>query len=222
TKTKKTKNRKNKKAKQARKAARAAAAAGLSGTVTAGAGRSGQSADAATAGAGAGVFGVVGRLERGDQPVSAAMVAEWAGRSDTGVVVRPVIDLADHQAVDAYEIPDRLKVQVDAIAKCCVFPYCTRPAQGCDHDHNVPHGQDGATCSCNLAPLCRRHHRLKTLTAWRYQVLEVGAWVWTSPHGHRFLRDHTGTTEVTRPGDVAEHDGCLHSPTNDTGPPDDT
>ncbi len=44
----------------------------------------------------------------------------------------------------------------------CVFPHCTRPAESCDLDHIEPHAEGGATCACNLAPLCRGHHRLKT------------------------------------------------------------
>ncbi len=44
----------------------------------------------------------------------------------------------------------------------CVFPHCTRPAERCDLDHIEPHADSGVTCPCNLAPLCRGHHRLKT------------------------------------------------------------
>ena len=49
------------------------------------------------------------------------------------------------------------------------------------------------------APLCRRHHRLKTHhSGWGYTVLEPGCYLWSSPHGYQFLRDHRGTTDVTR------------------------
>ena len=48
-------------------------------------------------------------------------------------------------------------------------------------------------------PLCRRHHRLKTHHGgWGYTVLEPGCYLWSSPHGYQFLRDHRGTTDVTR------------------------
>ena len=33
---------------------------------------------------------------------------------------------------------------------------------------------------------------------WSYTVLEPGCYLWHSPHGYQFLRDHTGTTDVTR------------------------
>ena len=48
----------------------------------------------------------------------------------------------------------------------CTFPGCPVPAHRCDIDHRVPYDQAdpdaGPTCSCNLHPLCRTHHRLKT------------------------------------------------------------
>ena len=59
----------------------------------------------------------------------------------------------------------------------------------------VPDG--GFSCSCNIAPLCRKHHRVKTHTAWTYVPLERGSYLWTSPHGLQFLRDHTGTLDVS-------------------------
>ena len=35
---------------------------------------------------------------------------------------------------------------------------------------------------------------------WTYTALEPGTYLWTSPHGYQFLRDHTGTIDVsTRP-----------------------
>jgi hypothetical protein len=46
-------------------------------------------------------------------------------------------------------------------------------------------------------PVCRRHHRLKTHSPWTYTVLEPGSFLWTSPHGYQFLRDHEGTLDVT-------------------------
>ena len=121
------------------------------------------------------------------------------------VTVKPVIDLADHVHVDAYEVPDRIAEPVALRDVTCVFPWCSRPARrlrpdqhGCDCDHVVPHTKGGATCTCQLAPLCRRHHRLKTHGGWTYTILEPGSYLWSSPHGYQFLRDHTGTLDVSR------------------------
>jgi hypothetical protein len=48
-------------------------------------------------------------------------------------------------------------------------------------------GSEPQTRSDNLAPLCRHHHRAKTLTDWCYEMLTPGVFLWTSPHGLRFL-----------------------------------
>ena len=109
----------------------------------------------------------------------------------------PVVDLADHESVDRYEVSDRLQAKVELLHPTCVFPWCARPARRCDKDHVVAHADGGATCDCNLAPLCRRHHRLKTRSGWRYRTIETGVWIWSDPHGQRFLRDGRGTTDIT-------------------------
>ncbi|MGN6781170.1 MAG: HNH endonuclease signature motif containing protein, partial [Marmoricola sp.] len=71
----------------------------------------------------------------------------------------------------------------------CVFPRCDRDARSCDLDHTEPYlpieegGPPGQTRPENLAPLCRRHHRCKTFTAWRYRRLPGGDYEWTDPDG---------------------------------------
>ena len=55
----------------------------------------------------------------------------------------------------------------------------------------------GPTCTCNLTPCCRRHHRTKTTGGWSYLTVEPGTYLWRSPLGYQFLRDHTGTLDVT-------------------------
>ena len=112
--------------------------------------------------------GQVGRCENARTPITAETIRSWCGNPSTTLTVKPVIDLADHIRVDAYEVPNRLKERIALRDLGCVFPWCTRPARSCDHDHDIPHNQGGSTCSCNVAPLCRHHHRLKTHTPWRY------------------------------------------------------
>jgi hypothetical protein len=56
--------------------------------------------------------------------------------------------------------------------------------------------QPGPTQSDNLACLCTRHHRLKTHGKWRYRMTHPGVFEWTSPHGFRFRRDHTGSAPL--------------------------
>jgi hypothetical protein len=115
-----------------------------------------------------------------------------------GVTVTPVVDLAEHVHVDVYEVPDRLKERIALRDHACVFPWCSRPARRCDCDHIQPWDEGGQTCTCQLAPLCRSHHRLKTHGSWTYTTLEPGTYLWTSPHGYQYLRDHTGTLDVSR------------------------
>ncbi len=117
--------------------------------------------------------------------------------------MKPVIDLNEHLSGTAYETPDRLVEQSALVDETCVFPWCTRPARRTDCDHVIPHADGGPTCSCNIARLCRRHHRLKTHKTWTYAVLERGSYLWTSPHGYQFLRDRDGTLDVT-PRDARE------------------
>ena len=45
--------------------------------------------------------------------------------------------------------------------------------------------------------MCRRHHRAKTTGGWTYLTIEPGTYLWHSPLGYQFLRDHTGTLDIT-------------------------
>ena len=101
------------------------------------------------------------RLERGNSQVTAGQVRDWCHTAGS-VVVKPVIDLDAHDPVESPVVPDRHAEIVALRDRTCVFPWCTRPARRCDKDHSVPHSRGGPTCPCNLAPLCRRHHRIKT------------------------------------------------------------
>ncbi len=154
------------------------------------------------------------RVENHRQGVTADQVRAWCANPDTEVVVKPVIDLNEHHRVEGYEIPDRLREQTILRTGTCVFPWCTRPARTADCDHVIPYDQGGSTCSCNLAALCRRHHRLKTHTAWSYTVLEPGSFLWSSPYGYQFLTDHQGTRDVTpkRPPPRKADTSCIADP----------
>ncbi len=143
----------------------------------------------------------VGRLANTRTPISVEQIKTWLGSADTSMIVRPVIDLAGHQPVDSYEIPDRIARQVKLRDHHCVFPHCSRPAARCDLDHLQPHADGGSTCPCNLAPLCRGHHRLKTADRAHYRMLTSGSYHWTLPSG-TYLVDPTGTHHLApRPPD---------------------
>lgn len=148
--------------------------------------------DAALLGAGG-----LARVDEVSGPVTAEQVRTWCSAPDARVTVRPVIDLAEHIHVDAYETPDRLRELVTLRDVICSHPYCTRKASECDCDHRVDHDDGGPTCTCNLAPACRPHHRAKTTGGWSYVTIEPGVYLWRSPLGYQYLRDHTGTIDVT-------------------------
>ena len=111
-----------------------------------------------------------------------------------------MIDLEAHHHTDAYAVPDRLAEQTRLAQTPCAFPWCERPARRCDTDHVVAHGfgeSGGPTCSCNLAPLCRRHHRAKTHTAWTYDKIDAATYLWRSPHGLHLIKAGGETRLVT-------------------------
>ncbi|MDQ6640930.1 MAG: HNH endonuclease [Actinomycetota bacterium] len=108
------------------------------------------------------------RVEQGLHLVTAEQVRQWCGNPDTQITVKPVVDLNGHLHVTQYEVPDRLAEQAEERDLTCVFPWCSRPADGRDKDHVIPFAAGGETSSENIADLCRRHHRLKTHSPWAY------------------------------------------------------
>ena len=142
--------------------------------------------------------GGLARVQETRGPVTAAQVREWCAQPDAQITVQPVLDLAEHLHITAYEASARLKLQTQLRDVICAFAFCFRPAEDCDCEHRVPHeGRGGPTCSCNQAPCCRRHHRAKTTGGWTYVTVEPGVYLWRSPLGYQFLKDHTGTLDVT-------------------------
>jgi hypothetical protein len=155
-------------------------------------------ADAALRGAGDGIVQLATRSGHALGVVTVEQVQEWCGNSDADVVVKPVIDLAEALRSTGYQPSVRLREQVVAVNRTCAFPYCDRSADNLDLDHIVEHAHGGETSSENLAPLCRRHHRAKTFSAWHYVRLGPAEYLWTSPHDHQWIKDPDGTRDVTR------------------------
>lgn len=163
-------------------------------------------AAAAVTGA-AGIGGAVdlARVQEVLQAITTEQVREWCGNPRAKVTVKPILDLSEHIWVMSYEASERLRDQTNHRDGTCAHPYCNRPAVKCDHEHRVPYDPEsserGPTCSCNQAPSCRRHHRCKTTGGWTYVTVEPGVYLWRSPLGYQYLRDHTGTIDVTPDAD---------------------
>ncbi|WP_107765134.1 HNH endonuclease signature motif containing protein [Nocardioides terrigena] len=145
-----------------------------------------------------------GRIEQGGQRLlSVDQIRAWCGRPDVQVTVTKVIDLRERLECTGYRPTPEMREHVIVRDGTCVFPWCGRNARLCDLDHVIPYDHDhpedgGPTATDNLAPLCRRHHRLKTRGRWRYEMTEPGVFVWTSPLGNTYLRDHTGSQPLGR------------------------
>jgi len=82
-----------------------------------------------------------------------------------------------------------MKRLIHAQHRRCVHPGCRIPAINCDIDHRIAVIDGGPTCLCNLAPLCRHHHRAKHEGRWTY-VLDAGPqYRWISPLAHHYTSD---------------------------------
>ena len=170
-----------------------------------------------------------GRIEQaGNRLLSVDQIRAWCGRPDVQVVITQVIDLRERLECQGYRPTPRIREHVIVRDGTCVFPWCGRNARHCDLDHVIPYNHDhpeqgGPTATDNLAPLCRRHHRLKTRGRWRYEMTEPGVFVWTSPLGNTYLRDHTGSQPIGRawpePG-VDDRADRRTRPTSDHHAPD--
>ncbi len=141
----------------------------------------------------------VATLERHQQQLLLDQVRGWCRDSLTRITLRPVLDLATQLHTRSYTPTPTQREQVVQRDRTCVFPWCHRPARGCQIDHVTPYDPDDPnTTSDNLAALCTFHHRLKTHGSWSYTVIAPGEYLWRSPHGHHYLRDHTGTRPLDR------------------------
>ena len=73
----------------------------------------------------------------------------------------------------------------------CTAPGCGQPASRCDLDHTVAWDQGGPTCECDLAPLCRHHHRCKQSQGWKLEQPSPGVLRWKTPAGRTYTTTPT-------------------------------
>jgi hypothetical protein len=98
------------------------------------------------------------------------------------------------QAQRTYRPSRKLRHLVNARNTTCTAPGCSQPAARCDLDHTYPWEQGGPTCACNLAPLCRHHHRCKQAQGWRLEQPQPGVLTWHTPTGRTYTLTPTQYT----------------------------
>ena len=141
-------------------------------------------------------------------PILIGQLARWVGHAR--IKLTPVLHLDGgvEPAVDAYEIPDRIRETVLQRDRYEVFPYSSCEARGLDLDHTTPWrpGQPNQTRPSNLGPLTRRAHRLKTHAGWDLIQIAPGTFIWRTPLGQIVQVGPDGTTHPPdeHPADSAE------------------
>ena len=81
------------------------------------------------------------------------------------------------------KVPAGLSRWLRARDGTCRFPGCRVSTAISEIDHTLEWGEGGDTHHGNLAHLCRRHHRFKTLGFWKASQPAPGIMEWTSPGG---------------------------------------
>lgn len=138
----------------------------------------------------------VARIE-GEGPVPIGCLRGLLG--DATITVRPVIDLTIGASADGYEISQRFRENLQVRQPFEAFPYGTASSRSCDLDHAIPYARGGPTSTDNLAPLSRRHHRLKThARGWVHRQISPGVHLWRSPTGMWVRTDWQGTHQLGR------------------------
>jgi len=92
-----------------------------------------------------------------------------------------------HDAEPGYTPSRKLRHKIHARTPTCSYWGCRRPAQQCDDDHTIAWDSGGLSCECNIAPLCRRHHRMKQRECWTLTQPEPGIMIWEAPSRRRYV-----------------------------------
>ncbi len=99
-----------------------------------------------------------------------------------------------------YLASDLQKLVIRLRDQHCRFPGCNRPAERCEIDHAKPYDAGGLTDTCNLGPLCKHHHEMKTAGYWHITAsARNGSCTWRSPLGR--IYQHTPPDLIPPPPD---------------------
>ncbi|MFT4295849.1 MAG: hypothetical protein QM582_10605, partial [Micropruina sp.] len=129
-------------------------------------------------------------------PITRSQLAELFGTHR--ITITPVLHTGTEQAVDSYEIPNRIRETVVLRDVCEVFPHSSRTARRLDLDHTQPYvsGVDQQTRPGNLGPLTRSVHRAKTAGRWQLRQPRPGTFWWKSPRGNEYRVSPSGTDDL--------------------------
>jgi hypothetical protein len=130
------------------------------------------------------------RNRDGPDARQAAALADLLRRLN--VTVTPIAKgTCDHASAEDRYVPSRkLKHLVRARTATCPAPGCGAQACHNDLDHTLAYPA-GITCQCDLAPPCRRHHRVKQAPGWTLTQPEPGVMCWTTPAGRSYTTTPT-------------------------------
>jgi len=131
-----------------------------------------------------------GGTRDGPDARQAAALAEFL--RDLNITFTPITKgSCDHaNAEDRYTPSRKLGHLVRARTATCPAPGCAAHAHHNDLDHTVAY-PDGPTDECNIAPPCRRHHRVKQAPGWKLEQPEPGIMHWTTPSGRSYTTNPT-------------------------------
>jgi hypothetical protein len=118
----------------------------------------------------------------------------------------------------AYRPPKGLRRFIEYRDGTCQFPGCGRAARRSEVDHMAEWQDGGTTDAVNLQSLCRKHHAIKSVGAWRCERLPtkdggpdeggIEDILWISPLGGRTLAGPPERGALTpAPGERAVNEG---------------
>ncbi|QDP97519.1 DUF222 domain-containing protein [Microlunatus elymi] len=135
-------------------------------------------------------------------PASLHQVRHWL--DDCRINLLPVLDLNTIPAVDAYEVPPRLREAVFCRNPASLYPYSTTIGRTTDLDHTNPYrrrpdrspAEPGQTALGKLAPLARPEHRYKTHGRISVRQPVPGTLVWLTRYGQVLITSAAGTQDL--------------------------
>ncbi len=142
---------------------------------------------------------IVGASEQGGRigntPCTADEIRDLLGDAALGSsTIRRLVTDSAGCILDAgrrhYLASDLQKLVLRLRDQHCRFPGCNRPAERCEIDHATPYDSGGRTDSCNLGPLCKHHHEMKTAGYWHITAsARDGSCTWRSPLGRIYQHE---------------------------------